>query len=83
MYAISRNLTILLGNSTKNTVVRASGLVWMEVGSVGKKVIKTSLTRFDLAAIDAGLKHMENTCRSHYFNIELCLVSALYVSLCY
>ena len=83
MYAISRNLTILLGNSTKNTVVRASGCVWMGVGWVGKKVIKTSLTRFDLAAIDAGLKHMENTCRSHYFNIELCLVSALYVSLCY
>ena len=74
MYAISRNLTILLGNSTKNTVVRASGWVWMGVGWVGKKVIKTSLTRFDLAAIEAGLKHMENTCRSHYFNIELCLV---------
>ena len=32
-----------------------------------KETELTNVPRFDLLSIDAGLKHMETTCRLHYF----------------
>ena len=70
-------------------VLREKGVfreLWGRPGSEGEmrdSLLTSAHLRFDLVAIDAGLKHMETTCRLQYF-IKLQLVApkgALYVAI--